>query len=731
LVGRDDEWRRLTDAWNDAQRGPARLVLVTGEPGIGKTRLVEDLAAWCAHRGATVATGRSYPSADELAYGVALSWLRTGAVAGPLRRASERDHLELSRLLPELGRPGTVQSDDVDPGERRRRLFEAIGGVLTGSGRPTLLVADDAQWSDALSLAVVQFLLRLEPSPPLLVVATVRREDLDDAHALRALAASLKSVDRLCEIALDRLSRDDTESLVRLLAGHRRPFEPVAVDALHDETGGNPLFVVETVRAGWDGTGNHIGVISPRLHAVIDGRVRQVPAPARELLGVAATVGREFTADVVGNASGLDDVTLVRSLDELWRRGLIRVQGSVDYDFAHGRIRDVVYAGLRPAERARNHRLIAETLVRLHGRDAEEASAEIARHYERAGRAEDAVAWYRRAAMQAHRLYADTEAVRLLDRARALVATLPDGVARRGQELSVLSALPTPLASAEGFASPRLAETQRRIVELAGEAGVAPEPALLRSVVMSSLCRYDFDGAATAARRLRHSAEAAGDEGLLVETEYLLGISAFWAGAFDAARKHFDRVGERFDRRRRAAHVLRFGHDPSVVSRSRLANTLWFLGRTDDARRARDDALALADEAGHPFSSGTAYVFAALLSVDLGEAATYQTYATALRGTGTHRALVVAADAYQGYADVLAGNVERGIEGIRRAIDRSPVDHAPGQQATYLRLLVAAHQVADDAEGGLAAAEDALAAGGTRIWDGEHRRLRARFLAVR
>jgi tetratricopeptide (TPR) repeat protein len=553
---------------------------------------------------------------------------------------------------------------------------------------------------------------------------------LDDLHPLGALAADLQSVDRLAEIRLDRLGRQETESLARLLAGHRRPFEPEAVDALQNETEGNPLFVVETVRAGWDGTGNQIGAISPRLQAVIDGRLRQVPPAARRLLGVAATVGREFTADVVGTATGLDDVALVSGLDELWRRGLIRDQGSIAYDFAHGRIRDVAYDGLAPAERARNHRLIADALVRLHGPDADEASADIARHYERAGRSDDAVGWYLRAATQAQRLDASTEAVRLLDRARGLVDSRPGGVARRGQELTVLSALPMALASVEGFGSPRLAETQRRVLELAAERGISPEPALLWSFVMSSLCRHDFDGGASVASRLQASAAAAGDEILLVEAEYLLGISTFWAGAFDAARQHFEQVGRRFDPGQRAAHLLRFGHDPSVVSLSRLANTLWFLGRVDEARRARDDALALAQEAGHPYSSGVAHVFAALLSVDLREPAAYEAYAAGLRGAGTHRALVVAADAYQGYADVLAGDAERGIERIRRAIDGSPVDHAPGQHATYYRLLVAAHEVADDAEGGLASVDEALGAAGSRIWDAEHRRIRARLLAA-
>jgi DNA-binding SARP family transcriptional activator len=728
LVGREDEWRQLTEAWQSARRGQAQLLLVTGEPGIGKTRLAEDLSAWCAHNGATVASGRSYAGEADLAYGLVLAWLRAPAVAAHLRRAPARDLAELARLLPELGEPGIAEVDDVAAPARRRRLFEAVGRVLTAPGRPTVLVADDAQWCDAQSLAVIQYLLRLDPSPPLLVAATVRRDDLDDDHALGALNAGLQAIGRLSEITLDRLAPDETATLARRLLGARRSVGPAALDALHAETEGNPLFIIETVRAGWDGTDDHVGRLSPRLQAVIDARLRQVSDTARRLLRMAATVGREFTADVLGDAAGLDEVALVQGLDELWRRGLIRDQGTATYDFSHGRIRDVAYGGLRPAERARNHRLIADTLIRLQGSDAD--AGEIARHLEHGGRNEAAVEWYRRAATQAQRVQAAPEAVRLLDRASALVVTLPDGPARRRQELAVLSALPTSLASLGGFASPRLAETQRRVLELAAQTGTEPDPVLLRSLVMSSLCRRDFEGARGLAGRLRDWAVGAGDDTLLAETEYLLGISAFWAGAFDAAREHFERVEERFDRGQRSAHLLRFGHDPGVVSLSRLANTLWFLGRVDDARLARDRAIALAVEAGDPFSSGVAAVFAALLSVDLGEPATYQVYVAGLHGGGTHRSLVVASEAYLGYADVLAGDVDRGIVRIRRTIDASAVDHAPGQRATYLRLLVAAYDAAGDAAGGVRAAEEAMAAPGTRIWDGEHRRLRDRFLAA-
>jgi hypothetical protein len=138
----------------------------------------------------------------------------------------------------------------------------------------------------------------------------------------------------------------------------------------------------------------------------------------------------------------------------------------------------------------------------------------------------------------------------------------------------------------------------------------------------------------------------------------------------------------------------------------------------------------MADEVGHAHSRDIAHVFAAVLAVDLGEPAMVKQHVAAFTGEGRHQAVNVAMAAFQGYVDVLDGHVDEGTRRIREVVDTRPVDHAPGQRAVHLRLLVAAHAVAGDAEGGLRAADEALAAPGTRLWDAEHRRLRADFLAL-
>lgn len=730
LVGRDLELQVLTDRWKDAEGGRARLLLVSGEPGVGKTRLVEELAGWCAHRGAVVATARSYPDEGELGYGVLISWLRSSDIAARLHRLAS-EATELGRLLPELVHEsaGLVPAaPDPDPAAQQRRLFEAASRALVGSGRPTLLITDDAQWCDEHSLRFIHHLVRGNPGKPLLVVGTVRREDLDEAHTLDVVTGGLRAIDCASEVVLGRLQQADTEKLARSVAG--RDLDETTLHALCEETEGNPLFVVETVRAGSDRVGTDRSPVTPKVHAVIGARLRQLSDGARRLASVAATIGRAFTADVVREAAGLDDDLLIRSLDELWRRGVVREQGVDSYDFTHGRIRDVAYDAQGPAHRRRNHLLIAQALLRLHARDPDAVSGEIARHFDRGGRPEEAVAWYRRAAIQSQRLHADVEAVRLLGRARVLVDALPDGEQRRALELDVLSALPTPVANAEGFASPRLAEIQERLLVLSRLVGVEPDPTLLRSLVMSNLCRRDFAGARSAATQLRRVAERSGDDLLLVETEYLLGIGAFWHGAFAAAREHFELVGVLSDLRRRPEHLVRFGHDPAVVSLSRLANTLWFLGCPEEAAQTRDAAIAMAVEVGQPFSRGVALVFAALLSLDLDDPVPCREYVAAMSDLAELGAFRSALGAFRGYVEVLDGRPAPGLAAIRATIDANPQDHAPGQRSTYARLLLAAYECTGDHTGGLRAADDVLGlTDDSRIWEAEVRRLRAVFLA--
>jgi len=737
IVGRQREWAELRRHWQEAGAGRAQFVVVTGEPGLGKTRIVEELAARCGEGEAVVCRARSYLTEGELGWGTVAAWLRSPEVAAGVRRSTPRDLVELSRIVPELcpsvGTPADegipIDGADGAGGDQRRRVFDAAARAIMSSGKAVMLVADDAQWCDAASLQFVHYLLRQHLHRPLLVVASARREEIDDRHPLTALLDGLTVLGRANEIPLHRLSREDTAALASQLLG--RHLDAAAVADIYSGTEGNPLFVVETVRSGAVNPAAGRTTTPPRLQAVIRARLAQLTEPAHDLLDLAATVGREFEAGLIRHALGVDDVTVASALDELWRRGLIRDQNVEAYDFSHGKIREVAYESLGPAGRRANHLRVAEGLQRFFASDVARASGQIAAHYDRGGRPAEAVVWYREAAAQAQRMSAYAEAVQFLERASVLLEeeSSPEGLAHR---LEVVSALPTAVIGLDGFASNRLAEVQRTAVEMAARLGVEPDPPVLRSLVLSSLCRDAFEEARVAAERLGASAAARRDHGMLIESRYLQGVVSFWSGNLRGAREHFEVVAERFAREDHDAHVLRFGQDSKIVCLSRLANTLAFLGLDEEAHRARDAALTLADELGHPYSRDVALVFAGLLAVDLDDDERVKDYAARLAARADHSGpIAINASAWAAYAQVLDGRAGPGIARIRAALescgDRNP---APGFRATLYRLLVAAHVAAEDHRGGLATTSEALAAAGTRIWEPEIRRVRATFLAA-
>jgi DNA-binding SARP family transcriptional activator len=735
LVGRVHEWTRLTALWRAAEHGRAQFVLVTGEAGIGKTRLIEELHSWCAHRGAAIAVARSYPVGSALAYGPVVAWLRSEALKPRIERLDRARLTELARLLPELlaqvpdlARPGPLLESD-----QRQRLFDAIARAILTPGAPLLLVADDLHWCDRETLQFLHYLLRVEPGARLLVAATARREEIDRQHSLHDLLVGLHALECFTEIELGRFTREETAMLAERTVGY--PLEQPEGDRLYAETEGNPLFVVEALRAGWMSGHAGRGWMSPRVQAVIESRLVQLSEPARDLVGVAATVGRAFTTDVLAAASEADEETLVRGLDELWRRRIIREHGVDSYDFSHDKIREVAYLTLSPARRRHHHLRVASALQRLYAHDPGSMSGPIAGHYERAGAAGQAVAWYVPAAEEAQQLHANHEAIGLLGRALDLLRSLPATPERQARELEVLTMLQAPLGWAEGWASERLAALQRRALELSRALEFELAPPLLRSLAVASLARRDFAAARGFGEQLCALGERDEDDVLLVEAGYVLGIAAFWSGEFEVARTHFEVAVDRYRPEHRGTHLLRYGLDPQVVCLSRLGNTLWFLGHPEMATRACDAALALADEIGHPYSRSIALVFAALLSLEMHDSERLRTYTallTAEKREYKTRPTQASSEAFGGYIDALDGRGERGIARIQRSLDEARAgDYAPGLRAAHTRILLEACAVAGDAPTGLAVADQALAwDGADRLWEAETRRLRAVFLAA-
>ena len=329
-------------------------------------------------------------------------------------------------------------------------------------------------------------------------------------------------------------------------------------------------------------------------------------------------------------------------------------------------------------------------------------------------------------------MYASVDAVRSLDRALALAATLPAGTVRDRTELELVMAALVPLAIAEGYGSPRLHDRQQRGLELARALGVEPEPALLRSLAISALSAGDFERATQSAVRLQARGDRDADDVMLTESAYVLGVSAFWAGRLEEALHHLRAAVDRHRAEHRTTHLVRYGLDPEVVCLSRLGNTLWFLGHVSSAARARDAALALADEIVHPSTASTARWFAALLALELRDHDAVRASLEALLARPRElevKPIQTGAQALAGYVEVLDGRWEAGLARMRAVLaDLGDAEPAPGHRSCILRLLAEACAVAGDADGGLEATRLLLATrAGAGLWQAEALRLRAAF----
>ena len=416
LIGRDAEWTQLQAAWRMTTRGQPQMVLLEGEPGIGKTRLAEELLDWAGRQGIPAAGTRCYASEGGLAYAPLTAWLRTGALQSTLLSLEGPWLSEVARLLPEI----MVQKPEISPpgppteSWQRQRLFEALARAFRAN-RQLILLLDDIQWCDRETLEWLPYLLmerrpggyKGQRAPRVLVVGTRRSEERHENEGLASILADLRRGQQLTEIELSPLDEEETASLAESVAG--QALNPVLISDLYKETEGNPFFLIETVRA-WlqDGevpvTGQSSATngrtLPPAVHEAILSRLNRLSPEAREMAGVAAIIGRDFTYPVVALACGCDEIELVRALDELWQRGIVRERGTEAYDFSHDKIREVICVEMSAARRRLLHRQVAEALELLHIDDLEAVGPQIALHYREAGLPEGAIPQFGGAAIQ-------------------------------------------------------------------------------------------------------------------------------------------------------------------------------------------------------------------------------------------------------------------------------------------------------------------------------------------
>lgn len=673
LVGRTREVRALRRSWARTRESDARMVWVTGEPGIGKTRLVQSLAAWFEREGHHVVEARAYPTHGALGYGPIIAWLRSRALASAVADADDLVRRELGRLLPELRGPHAHADEEAYPeAERRQRIHDAVLRVLASSAAPSILIIDDLHWSDRETIDLLHDLV-LRAERPFFVVATVRLEELEPEGALVRVGTHLSEADRLDRLELEPLDRDDTALLARHLSG-RIPTD-AEVDGLYRETEGNPLFIVETVRRDMTGEGTRRGDTNPRIRAVIEARLALLSREARRVMEVAATLGRAFTLPLLVRVSPLDQQATLRGVDEAWRRRLVRERDDGTYDFTHEKIREVAYLTTSPIRRRVHHERIAAILTDAWTGGTAGADItldQIALHHDRSGAVADAVGWYDRAARGSVEISALDAASQLLDRALSLLPRLPPGAARDAQELDLRLAHGAVLVALQGYGRPAILATYERARALcAGLKRPVPAP-VLRALGLAALAHGELDTGTRLAEEIAQGAAADGDAVARVEGEYLAGVMAFWRGELLESERRLRQALAWYDPDRHRDHVRLYAQDPRVVCLSRLAWTLWHRGRVGEALACRQTALTEAEAQGDPYGLCYALWFAQFIAVDQGDVERIRTESRRLANVaaahGLHYVAAVA-DVFLGYVRALDGEARDGIARMRATIE--------------------------------------------------------------
>jgi predicted ATPase/DNA-binding winged helix-turn-helix (wHTH) protein len=740
LVGRDAELAQLHAWWRQAQGGARQVVFVTGEPGIGKTALLDTFLArlldatplWMA-RGQCIAhygSGEAYlPILDALGHlcreipnarvlAVLKQYAPTWWVHLPAyQSATERDALQR-------------HMQEATPERMLREIAEALE-VLT-TVQPLVLLLEDLHWSDVATLDLLAWLARRRQPARLLLVGTYRPVDvIVRQHPLRATTQEL-ALHHLCrELPLELLTPADIRQY--LTTRYRGQMVPETLaSVLYQRTEGNPLFLVTLVEtlerqgsagAMWRDVDAALRAVPQSVGGLVEQQLGQCSATERVMLEVASVAGVTFAAAAL--AASVDEPieaiehrcsTLARQGQFLWERGLEEwPDGTVTacYGFRHALYQQAIYGQIAPGRRWRLHQQIGHRMEAGFGAQVGERAAELAAHFEQGRDTRRAVQYVQQAAENAARRNAPHEVIALLTRGLALLATLPETPARAQQELALQMALGPALQATQGYGAPEVEKVYTRAREICQQGGDTVQVcAALWGLYAYYLAGAELRVAVELGEQCLALAERTADAALHMEAHRALGNTWLCRGEFAAARAHLEQARALYDPQQHRFHALVSAGDPGVACLSFIAWTLWFLGYPDQALQSSHQALTLAQALSHPYSLGFALYRAARLHQYRREGQRAFARAEACVSLSTEQGftyLAAMGTVTCGWALAWQGQGEEGIRQIGQGLAVSRATGTVRHQVYILALLAEAYQRGGQIQAGLDVVVEALA----------------------
>jgi predicted ATPase len=621
-----------------------QVVLLTGEPGLGKSRLVHTLKE---HVLGSMAEGevdapviewRCSPHYQHTGLRPAIDFYEQGLGFRPEEPPSGRFDRLLSRVskygldrpelvplwaaLLSLPTPDRFPPLALSPTRQREETFRLLLEWLhvRAARRPVLFIIEDLHWADPSTLEFLGQFLAEFPDDRLLAVFTFRTDFKPPWPA-----ASNRTT-----LSLTRLTRRQVADLVRKKAGAAVSDE--LVEQVYDRAGGVPLFVEEFTKMVQEAAGLEVvatsGVrgrarpsheIPSTLQDLVMARLDRMEG-GRDLAQLAAVLGREFTHELLAAVAALDEPVLEAELARLAQADILYAKGRpprCTYTFKHALLEDALYNALVKGKRQQYHRRVGETLETKFPQTAETQPELLGHHFTEAGLTEKAVGYWRRAGQRSRDRSAFEEAIGHLSRGLELVNTLPDSPARDGLELEFLTSLAPAYIAARGYATPEVGPILVRALEVCRRTG---DRRLQFGIMLGTwewhIVRADLRACVGQAADGMALAESQADPGMMMEALFMPGVTAFYRGQFADARIHLERALRSYDDRVRTKFWTAYtGHDGGVTHRCYLALTLWHRGFPDHARNLARESCELARSIGHPFSLEHAVDFAAFLAL--------------------------------------------------------------------------------------------------------------------
>jgi len=746
-VGRDAEREQLSRAYAGVREGRSQILAVLGEPGIGKTNLVEDFLAELADAPGhpIVARGRcSERLAGAEAYLPVLevldhllhrtSWATVNTL---MKTVAPTWYLQVAHGVGDQTSMARVREEAAGASqERMKREIFALLQDLSRS-RPVVLFLDDLHWADVSTIDVLNYLAGRFDDMRLLVLTTYRPADMAIAqHPFLTIRNDLRARGALDELSLGFLQPGDVERYLAVQFPQHR-FPPELAAMIHAKTEGSPLFMADVVRymrdlgriAEVDGhwvltrpAAAALQELPESVRSMIERKIERLEEGDRKLLLVASVQGPEFDSAIVSEALEMDPADVEERLDVLERHVLVRrgkeyefpdLTLSLRYQFVHVLYQNAFYASLQPTRRAALSGRVARALVAHHGTDTASIGGRLAVLFEAARNFSAAAQYFIVGAQHAAGLFGFREALSLAERGIKVLRGLPDGPERQQQELRLQMIRGLALRMMKGWAAPEVEPVFARARELCHQLNDPPVLfPVLWAITLYHAIRGDLRDYRRRADALMAQAEQSGDPAFLMGAHHLLGVCLEFQGDMVGAARVLDRGRELHVPAEHLAYTAMYGLDPGMIARAMSSRPIWVLGYPDRALARAQETVRLARAQHQPMTLVFALLVAQGVHLVRGEAAEAHAFGEEILALCLEYEFPQEREwsrSFQGGALALLGRLDEGIELLTDSLAVQQALGAELERSALLGILADLLRFAGRIDEGLRVVEEGFA----------------------